>query len=61
MNENQLTIVRDSKFDEPLIHIIDSINDNCIRDRQKKVFTHLNKNLHMKLILQIIEKMGFLT
>ena len=38
MNENQLTIVRDYKFDEPLIHIIDSINDNCVRDPHKKSF-----------------------
>ena len=32
MNENQLTIVKEYEFDNPLIQKIDSIIDNCIRD-----------------------------
>ena len=32
MNKDQLTIVKENEFDKPLIHKIDSINDNCIRD-----------------------------
>ena len=32
MNKNQLTIVEEYKFDEPIIHKIVSKIDNCIRD-----------------------------
>ena len=38
MNENQLTIVKEYEFDNPLIHKIDSLNDNCIRDCHNKSF-----------------------
>ena len=38
MNKNQLTIVKEYIFDNPLIHKIDSIIDNCYRDCHKKYF-----------------------
>ena len=38
MNENQLAVVREYEFDNPLIHKIDSIIDNCYRDCHKKYF-----------------------
>ena len=38
MNENQLTIVREYEFDNPLITKIDSIIDNSIRDCHHKYF-----------------------
>ena len=38
MNKNQLTIVKEYKFDNPLIHKIDSIIENCYRDRHNKYF-----------------------
>ena len=38
MNENQLTIVKEYEFDKPLIQKIDSILDNCYRDRHDNYF-----------------------
>ena len=38
MNKNQLTIVEEYEFDNPLIHKIDSIIDNSIRDCHNKFF-----------------------
>ena len=38
MNENQLTIVKEYEFDNPLIQKIDSIIDDCIRDCHYKYF-----------------------
>ena len=38
MNKNQLTIVKEYEFDNPLIHKIDSIIDNSIRDCHDKYF-----------------------
>ena len=38
MNENQLTIVKEYKFDNPLIQKIDSLIDNSIRDCHHKYF-----------------------
>ena len=38
MNENQLTIVKDYEFDNPLIQRIDSLIDNSIRDCHHKYF-----------------------
>ena len=38
MNENQLYVVKEYKFDNPLITKIDSIIDNCYRDCHKKYF-----------------------
>ena len=32
VNKNQVNIAREYEFDKPLIHNIDSINDNCFRD-----------------------------
>ena len=32
MNKNQLTIVKEYEFDNPLIQKIDSLIDDCIRD-----------------------------
>ena len=38
MNENQLHLVKEYKFDNPLIQNIDSIIDNSIRDCHNKYF-----------------------
>ena len=38
MNENQLTIVKEYEFDNPLIQEIDSIFDDCIRNCHYKFF-----------------------
>ena len=38
MNENELTIVKEYKFDNPLIQKIDSLIDNSIRDCHNKYF-----------------------
>ena len=38
MNENELYVVKEYKFDNPLITKIDSIIDNCSRDCQNKFF-----------------------
>ena len=38
MNENQLTIVKENEFDNPLIQKIDYITDICIRDCHYKYF-----------------------
>ena len=38
MNENQLTVVKEYNFDNPLIQKIDSLIDNSIRDCHKKYF-----------------------
>ena len=38
MNENQLTIVKEHEFDNPLIQKIDSLIDNSIRDCHYKYF-----------------------
>ena len=38
MNENQLTIVKEYEFDEPLVEKIDSIIDKSIRDCHDKYF-----------------------
>ena len=32
MNENELCVVKEYKFDNPLITKIDSLIDNCYRD-----------------------------
>ena len=38
MNENELYVVKEYKFDSPLITKIDSIIDNCIKDCHNKYF-----------------------
>ena len=38
MNENQLAVVKEYKFDNPLFHKIDSIIDKWYRDRPKNFF-----------------------
>ena len=38
MNENKLYVVKEYKFDNPLITKIDSIIDNCYRDCHNKYF-----------------------
>ena len=38
MNENELYVVKEYKFDNPLITKIDSIIDNCYRDCHNKYF-----------------------
>ena len=36
MNENQLTVVKEYEFKNPLIHQIDTLIDKCIRDCHDK-------------------------
>ena len=38
MNKNQLTVVKEYEFDNPLIQKIDSLIDNSIRDCHDKYF-----------------------
>ena len=38
MNENELYVVKEFKFDNPLFHKIDSIIDGCYRDCHNKYF-----------------------
>ena len=38
LNENELYVLKDYKFVNPLITKIDSINDNCYRDCHNKCF-----------------------
>ena len=38
MNENELNVVREYKFDKPLITKIHSIKDSCYRDCPNKYF-----------------------
>ena len=38
MNENELYVVKEYKFNNPLIHKIDSIIDGCYRDCHNKYF-----------------------
>ena len=38
MNENELYVLKEYKFDNPLIHNIDSIIDSCYRDCHNKFF-----------------------
>ena len=38
MNEDELYVVKEYKFDKPLITIIDSIIDSCYRDCHNKYF-----------------------
>ena len=44
MNENELYVVKEYKFDNPVISKIDSILDNCYRDCHKNYF-HTFKNV----------------
>ena len=38
MNENELYVVKEYKFDNPLINEIDSIKDKCFRDCYNNYF-----------------------
>ena len=38
MNEKELNIVKEYKFDNPLFHKVDSIIDGCYRDCHNKFF-----------------------
>ena len=38
INKNQLTLVKEHEFDQPISQRIDSVNDNCYRDCQNKYF-----------------------
>ena len=44
MNENELYVVKEYKFDNPLIQKIDSIIDGCYRDCHNKYF-HTFRNV----------------
>ena len=53
MNQNQLTVVKEYEFDNPLIQNIDSIINKRYRDCHKNIITHLNMNVYTILILQM--------
>ena len=38
MNENELYVVKEYKFDNPLITNVDSIKENCFNDCRDKYF-----------------------
>ena len=42
MNENELYVVKKSKFDNPLITNIDSILDSCFKDCHTSCFPNFN-------------------
>ena len=47
MIENQLTVVREYEFENPLLQKIDSIIDDCIRDcyhENFRTFEHIREN-----------------
>ena len=41
MNQNQLTVVREYEFDNPLIQNVDSIINKSYRDCHNKIFSHI--------------------
>ena len=57
MNESQLAFVKEYKFDNPLIHKIESIIDKVIEIVIIFLFIHLNIVVYTVLILQILEIM----
>ena len=57
MNKNQLTLVKEYEFNNPLIQKVDSLIDKSLRDCHKKIFTHLIIYVNMILNLQISLKM----
>ena len=57
MIENEIYVVQEYKFDNPLTTEIDSIIDKCFRDCHKYIFIILNMNVSMILHLQILLKL----
>ena len=57
MNKSQLTIFKEYEFDKPLIHKIDSIFDNCLKDCHKESLHTLYINMHMILNLETLDKL----
>ena len=55
MNENQLAFVKEYRFDNPLVQKIDSVIDKRYRDYHKNFFIHLNIDVYIIFILQILE------
>ena len=53
MNENQLTIVLEYEFNNPLIQKIDSLIDKSLRDCHKNIFIQLITYVNMIYILQV--------
>ena len=53
MNKNELYVVKEYKFDNPLITDIDSIIDSCFKDCHIKIFLISEMNVSMILNLQI--------
>ena len=53
MNENELYVVKEHKFDNPLITKTDSVLDSCYKDCHKKFFINFYCNVYMILNLQI--------
>ena len=41
MNQNQLTVVKEYKYDDRLFKNIDSIINKCYRDCHKNLFSHI--------------------
>ena len=62
MNKNQLTIVKECKFDKPLIQKISSLIDNSIRDCHHNyfhTFDHVCENDLNFTIITINETVNF--
>ena len=57
MNENELYVVKEYKFDNPSITKIDSVIDSCYRDCHNKHFHHLDIFVYMILNLKISQIM----
>ena len=53
MNENELYVVKEYKFDNPVITKIDSLIDKYYRDYHNNNIIHLNINVNLILKLQI--------
>ena len=60
MNENELYVVKEYKFDNPPFTKIDSTIDDCYRDCHNIFFIHLNMFVYMILNLQISQIMKYL-
>ena len=56
MNENELYVVKEYKFDNPLITDIDSEIDKCIRDCHKNYFHNFKYKYMISKLIYIISK-----
>ena len=60
MNENELYVVKEYKFDNPIITEKDSIIDKCFRDCHNSYFHNFIMNVSMILNLQILVILKYL-